>query len=96
MSNLTVAAFSPEAAEPLPERSTEGDDVVEAYSFNTGDLSDGLSAASISIYLCCSAQKVPCLDLSHPYAGLMVLMMILYASLGHKIAARYIMFCAPL
>lgn len=29
-----LAAFSPEPAEPLPN---EGNDVVEAYSFNTGD-----------------------------------------------------------
>lgn len=48
MSNLTVAAFSPEPAEPLPERS-EGDDVVEAYSFNTGDLSDCFVARPICL-----------------------------------------------
>lgn len=47
-----LAALAPEPAEPAP---SADDDVVEAYSFNT---------------------------------GLMVLMMILYASLGHKIAAR--------
>lgn len=35
MSNSTLAAFSPEPAEPLPN---EGDDVVEAYSFNTGSV----------------------------------------------------------
>lgn len=45
MSNITLkspelspilAALSPEPAESLPN---EGDDVVEAYSFNTGDAS---------------------------------------------------------
>ena len=100
MSNVTLkspglspilAAFSPEPAEPLPN---EGDDVVEAYSFNTGDAVAADASAS-------SVPGLPCFNttscvawVSHPYScipssGLMVLMMILYASLGHKIAARY-------
>ena len=41
-----LAALSPEAAEPLPN---EGDDVVEAYSFNTGDLAEVLAARHICI-----------------------------------------------
>lgn len=88
-----LAALSPEAAEPLPN---EGDDVVEAYSFNTGDLTKALVAGTLGFGFPClpTCQIVLCQALSHVpvyihCAGLMVLMMILYASLGHKIAARY-------
>ena len=57
MSNVTLdspqlapslAAMSPEAAEPLPN---EGDDVVEAYSFNTGDWAEAPAARPICIAL---------------------------------------------
>lgn len=45
-----LAAMSPEAAEPLPN---EGDDVVEAYSFNTGDLTKAPAARLICIVFAC-------------------------------------------
>lgn len=103
MSNVTLnspqlapilATSAPEAAAPLPN---EGDDVVEAYSFNTGDLTEAAAAKPTCIGISCRACSA-CLPASQVVcqyligfltcAGLMVLMMILYASLGHKIAAR--------
>lgn len=97
MSNVTlnspqlapiIAALSPEPAEPLPN---EGDDVVEAYSFNTGSLMQAVAARHVCVDLPANLKSngsSPHFTMCPSCIGLMVLMMILYASLGHKIAAR--------
>ena len=72
MSNVTLnspqlapilAALSPEAAEPLPN---EGDDVVEAYSFNTGDLTENPAARPFCIGFACGAYLRS--NVSRPYS----------------------------
>lgn len=78
-------ALAPESSPPVePEPEA---DVVEAYSFNTGTSLHFNGSAGL-----CHAGSLVIMPVSRLHEffclGLLVLMMILYASLGHKIAAR--------
>lgn len=83
-----VARFlGEEASAPSPE--PEGSDIVEVYSFNTG-MHHGSGSTSV-----CRHQHIVLVPhAGHPAsfhaacAGLLVLLMVLWSSLGHQVARR--------
>ena len=95
LASLVMAAnSSAPAPAPMPD---DTEDVVEAYSFNTGMFLDlhalvmhsPLCNASISHAPLSRQSTHQSSEIDFPGAGLMVLLMVLWSAVGHQVASRY-------